>query len=52
VAISTPAAVGAFAGGFGGAAAARRVGPKGLRRLVLFFASALTAWFFVRAQST
>jgi uncharacterized membrane protein YfcA len=40
-------AIGAIVGGWGGAAIARRVAPKHVRRLVLVIAWALTVWFFV-----
>lgn len=45
-----PTAAGALAGGFAGAALARRVDPKKVRKLVLVFAWALTAWFFARGM--
>src|SRR5205085_9961072 len=47
-----PCAVGAIAGGFGGAWLARRVDPKSVRVLVLVFAWCLTAWFFVAPHVT
>jgi uncharacterized membrane protein YfcA len=40
--------VGATAAGYAGAAGARRVDPRWVRRLVLVMAWAMTAWFFVR----
>jgi uncharacterized membrane protein YfcA len=36
-------------GGWSGAALARRMEPKHVRRLVLVVAWSLTAWFFYRA---
>jgi uncharacterized membrane protein YfcA len=44
-----PAAVGSIAGGFVGAAVARRIDAKKVRGFVLVFAWSLTAWFAVRA---
>jgi uncharacterized membrane protein YfcA len=43
-----PVAIGAVVGGWGGAALAKRVDPKQVRKLVLVVAWALTAWFFYR----
>lgn len=48
-AAAVPGAIGAVVGGFLGAALARRVDPKRIRRLVLVFAWSLTVWFAVRA---
>ncbi len=49
VAVALPVAIGSIVGGFGAAAVARKVDPKKVRLLVLIFAWALTAWFFVNA---
>lgn len=46
---AAPAALGSIVGGYVGAALARRVDPKKVRRGVLVFAWALTAWFAYRA---
>ncbi len=48
LAIAAPATLGALAGGWGGAAVARRIDPKRVRAAVLVFAWGLTAWFFYR----
>jgi uncharacterized membrane protein YfcA len=40
-----PVAIGAIGGGWGGAALARRVGPKHVSRFVLVIAWSLTLWF-------
>jgi uncharacterized membrane protein YfcA len=50
VAAAVPIAIGSIVGGFGGAALARRVDPKHVRKLVLVVAWAITAWFFWRAM--
>jgi uncharacterized membrane protein YfcA len=47
--VALPVAVGAVAGGFGGAALARTLDPRKVRRLVLAFAWSLTAYFAVGA---
>lgn len=47
--VAVPGALGAVIGGFGGAALARRIDPKKVRRLVLVLAWGLTAWFFYQA---
>jgi uncharacterized membrane protein YfcA len=44
-----PVAAGAIVGGWSGAAIARRVEPKQVRRLVFVVAWSLTAWFFWKA---
>lgn len=46
--IVAPATAGAIAGGWIGASIARRIEPARVRKAVLWFAWALTAWFFVR----
>lgn len=48
LATAAPVAVGSVAGGFFGAAVARRVDPKHVRKLVLVLAWAMTAFFFYR----
>ncbi len=49
IAVALPVAIGSVVGGFGAAAIARKVDPKTVRKLVLVFAWALTAWFTVKA---
>jgi uncharacterized membrane protein YfcA len=44
-----PVALGSITGGWAGAALARRVDPKHVRRFVLLVAWALTAYFFYRS---
>jgi uncharacterized membrane protein YfcA len=44
-----PAAAGSIAGGYLGAALARRVDPKHVRKIVLVVAWSLVAWFSYRA---
>ncbi|MFO0741680.1 MAG: sulfite exporter TauE/SafE family protein [Labilithrix sp.] len=44
-----PAAVGSIAGGYAGAALARRVDPKHVRKIVLVVAWSLVCWFSYRA---
>ena len=48
VGIVAPTTAGALAGGWIGASIARRIEPARVRTAVLWFAWALTAWFFVR----
>jgi uncharacterized membrane protein YfcA len=45
---AAPVVIGGLVGGFGGAAVARRLDPKLVRRFVLVVAWVLTAWFFWR----
>lgn len=47
-AAAVPVALGSIVGGWSGAALARRVDPKHVRKLVLVVAWSLTAWFFYR----
>jgi uncharacterized protein len=49
VVAAVPVALGAIVGGWAGAALAKRVDPAHVRRLVMAFAWALTAWFFYRS---
>ena len=49
VSVALPVAIGSIVGGFGAAALARKLDPKKVRKLVLVFAWALTAWFFAKA---
>ena len=49
VAAAVPVAVGSVIGGFVGASAARRLDAKKVRRVVLVYAWALTAYFFWRS---
>jgi uncharacterized membrane protein YfcA len=44
-----PVAIGSIAGGWAGAALARRIDPKHVRRFVLVIAWGLTAWFAYKA---
>jgi uncharacterized protein len=48
--IAAPVALGSIAGGWGGAALARRVDGKQVRKLVLVVAWTMTAFFFYRAM--
>lgn len=48
ISAAIPAAIGAIVGGWSGAALARRVDPKHVRKVVLVVAWALTGWFFYR----
>ena len=43
--------VGGIAGGYAGAAAARRIDPKHVRRLVLIVAWAMTIYFFAKTYA-
>ena len=52
IAVAVPVAIGSIVGGFAGAAMARRVDPKKVRKLVLVFAWGLTLWFFAKAVTT
>jgi uncharacterized membrane protein YfcA len=47
--VAIPVALGSIAGGWLGAALARRVAPAKVRRIVLLVAWSLTLWFFYRA---
>jgi uncharacterized membrane protein YfcA len=48
-AVAIPVAIGSIAGGWFGAAIARKIHPNRVRMFVLVFAWGLTAWFFVQA---
>jgi uncharacterized protein len=48
LAVAVPVAIGSIAGGFVGAAVAKRIAPARVRTFVLVFAWALTAFFFYR----